>query len=343
MSDNKHHYVTKAYLESMLFPGESRLWVYERNQSRVFRNIPKNLASIRGYYSITRCDGTEDDKFEEFLDREIERPGIHVFRQLSSGFKQLKWDDFASGATLIAMQELRVPFIREQLEASLKGIIEQYMNFMFSIPGYLERTLSRFQDRGETITANDLRKLIRSGHLKLEINPEGSLMALSEMFPILMQAYSVMKWTVLISEDKVFMISDSPVCRHYPQTERFGAGLINPDLEVYFPIAYDRMLVLQHDLKKVHKLTDLGKKGRIREARKLAECTPEIRYKKIDEKEADQINQLIIERAHRWIYAPSEIPSIHKFFVGESKNMRIQVKSTEGSGPLLIQLKHEIR
>ena len=59
----------------------------------------------------------------------------------TSGSKQLKWEQIGFGATLLAMQELRVPFVREQLESMLVGLGEQFMQFAFSVPGYLERTI----------------------------------------------------------------------------------------------------------------------------------------------------------------------------------------------------------
>ncbi len=45
-----------------------------------------------------------------------------VLRKLSSGTKQLKWEDIGFAASLIAMQELRVPFMREQLESTMIGV-----------------------------------------------------------------------------------------------------------------------------------------------------------------------------------------------------------------------------
>ena len=109
-----HHFVTRAYLAGMLAPGESRLWVYERNSDRVFRNIPENLASERAYYTVVGKDGVGHDEFEKFLAAEIEGPGISVLRRLSTGTMQLSWVERLHATNLIAIQELRVPFMRDQ-------------------------------------------------------------------------------------------------------------------------------------------------------------------------------------------------------------------------------------
>lgn len=131
------------------------------------------------------------------------------------------------------------------------------------------------------------------------------------------------------------------MCRRYPRTSQFGAGLDNPDLEVYFPIAHDRVLRLRHDHIKLAKFSELEEKGRNRDALRLRDRTPEIAYQSVDKTGADQINRLIIERAYRWIYAPSEIEYVPRLFVGDSKNIRISVDLIEG--PSLIQVRNELR
>jgi uncharacterized protein DUF4238 len=343
VSSAKHHFVTAAYLRGMLLPGDPRLWVYERNKPRVFRNIPENLAHRRGYYTIVRPDGSEDDKFENILATNVEGPGIPVLRKLSSDTKQLTWEEIALGASLIAMQELRVPYMREQLASVMIGIQEQIMNFSLSVPGYVESVLKDLQERGqnpEGVSADDLRESVRSGKIKLEANPEASLKALGHMLPTLIEFYSIMKWTVLISTNHSFLTSDAPVCRNYAHSSPFGAGLQNDDVEVYFPISHDRVLLLTHDRAKMERLEELQKTGRKREATRLRERVPEIAYRNVNKERAIEINTLVIERADRWVYAPTSIPSVTDLFVGDPKNVRMDVDFIEG--PNLIRLRSRL-
>jgi len=145
------------------------------------------------------------------------------------------------------------------------GIQEQVMNFSLSVPGYLERILNDLRKRSENaqgVSADDLRESVRSGKIKLQANPEASLKALGYMLPTLIEFYSVMKWTVLISENQSFLTSDTPVCRHYPESSDSGAGLMNRDLEVYFPISHNRALLLTHDRAKMAKFNELQQKGK---------------------------------------------------------------------------------
>lgn len=343
MSSAKHHYVAAAYLNGMLLPGDSRLWVYERNQSRAFRNIPKNLAHRRGYYTIVRADGSEDDKFEQLLATDVEGPGIPVLRKLAVGAKQLKWKEIGFGASLIAMQELRVPYVRDQLASAMIGLQEQVVNFSLSVPGYLERVLKELQQGDKNIrsvTADDLREAVRSGKIRLEANPEASLKALGYMLPILIESYARMKRTVLISGNQSFLTSDAPVCRQYPQSTHVGAGLVNEDLEVYFPISHDRVLQLTHDRAKIARFNELQAKGRKREATRLLDRVPEIAYRNVDKERAVEINKLVVSRANRWVYSPGCEESLPGLLVGESQNVRMEVDYVEG--PNLIRLRSRV-
>jgi len=157
------------------------------------------------------------------------------------------------------------------------------------------------------------------------------------MLPTLIEFYSQMKWTVLISPNQSFLTSDAPVCRNYPKSSHLGAGLLNPDVEVYFPISHDRVLQLTHDRARMERFEELQRKGREREATRLRERVPEIAYCNVSRERAIEINTLVIERAYRWVYAPTSIESVTELFVGDPKNVRMDVDFAKG--PKLIRLR----
>jgi len=330
-----HHYVTQAYLKGMLADGESRLWVYQRNSDHVFRNTPKNLACTRSYYTIRGRDGIENDRFEKLLAVQVEGPGITVLRRLSQGTKQLNSQERLQGANLIAMQELRVPFMRDQLSNMMKGIYTSFMHSKVSTPGMLEKHLEDLKARGKVsdrVTADEMRKVVMNGDITLEMLPEASLRALNHSLPSLIDAYVTMKWTVLISNETSFITSDCPVCRDYPKARNLPAGIVNPDLTVYFPISLHRVLRLTHDQKKYELFQRLMRIGNQRKANQLRERTPEVSYASISKEKSEEINSLIVQRAYRWAYSPIEMPSIPKLFRGECVNLRMEMESTLHQG-----------
>jgi hypothetical protein len=330
-----HHYVTLAYLEGMLADGESRLWVYERNSDRVFRNIPKNLATKRAYYTIVGKDGADSDVFEKMLGEEIEGPGISALRRLSRDTRQLNWQERLHATALIAVQELRVPYMREQLSEMMKGLYTAFMHRTVSEPGRLEKYLKERQAAGKAsagVSAAEMRNAVMDGGIKLEMKPEASLRAMGHSLRALISTYAEMRWTVLIANDGEFVTSDCPVCRDYPETHSMPAGLVNPDLTLYFPFSRSRALRLSHDEKKMRIFRILMQQGREREATRLRGRTPEISYRPATVNETNSINTLIIKRAQRWVYSPSENPSIPAEFRGDCANLKMAIESQTAEG-----------
>src|SRR5262249_812139 len=146
----------------------------------------RNLASRRNYYSVTRRDGTTDEQFESFLATEIEGPGIPIIRRLASTSAQLNWEDRGKLSALIAMQEVRVPWMREQYEHMMLRTGESFMYHALQIPGYLERTLKKMEASGtdlKGVTAEDLRSSVFGGKIKLSVGPEASIWAMGHAVP----------------------------------------------------------------------------------------------------------------------------------------------------------------
>jgi hypothetical protein len=331
-----HHYVTRAYLEGMLAEGEPRLWVYERNSDYAFRNIPKNLASKRSYYTILGPDGKESDQVEKLLSHAIEGPGIHLLRLLAKkDSHQLNWPERVQVSALIAVQEFRVPFAREQLEKMMHGIANSFVNSALNTPGVIEGALDEMKDAGKLdadISAESMRKAFRDGDVVLKMLPEASLQAMGHILPLLIRTYAEMKWTVLTTLEGEFVTSDCPVCREYPITGTVSAGIANPDLTVCFPISQRRVLRLSHDHVRYEKFCRLIRAGREREAWKLRNRTPDISYQIIGRGEVEKVRGLIIRRAQRWVYSPSEDPSIISQFRGECVNLRAEVEADQLRG-----------
>lgn len=330
-----HHFVTRAYLEGMLAVGETRLWVYERNKDRVFRNIPYNLASKKSYYTAVGKDGVETDKVEKMLGKVVEGPGIAILRHIVKEMKQLDWEQRFRVAMFIAVQEMRVPHMRDQLSNAMKGINTAYMNSKVSAPGVLEGYLERIKTRNETnstVSAEDIRDAVLSGRITLDMHPEASIQAMGHTLPLLMQTYAEMKWEVYIARNGEFITSDCPVCRDYPESSTGFVGLDNTDLIIYFPISKDRVLRLSHDRKKHELFERHMNKGREREATLLRSRIPAISYRFISRVETERINDLIIRRASRWIYSPSQNLSIITRFRGDCVNLRMdyEINANEG-------------
>jgi hypothetical protein len=345
MSDQtraKHHYVTRAYLENMPAKGETRLWVYQRDSNRVFRNIPENLASIRAFYTVT-SKGVENDQFEKLLATEIERPGIPIIRKLSTDAEQLGWQELTAAATLVAMQELRVPFKRQQISIMMKSAGDSRLKSAMARPDFFEESLAQLKREGKiaaSVSAEKMRQIFDRGEIDVVPTESGVLWALSLMLKPAIETFVAMKWTVLVAPSEMIVTSDTPVCRSYPKTGGSPAGLMNPDLLICFPISARRVLVLSHNVTKYARFQKLMAAGMKREAERLRDLAPSISYRHISSEQAWNINKLIIERATRWIYSPVERPEMPSLFRGKARNVRVEIEELDSVGT--VRMTHRV-
>ena len=121
----QQHYVTRAYLEGFVADKKKHLHVYTRGKTNGFAALPENVAKIRNYYSTKKEDGTYDDRVEHYLETHIESPGLAVIKRLDAGHYNISRDARIRLSTLLAAQEYRVPWMREQMEAFTKGMLER--------------------------------------------------------------------------------------------------------------------------------------------------------------------------------------------------------------------------
>jgi hypothetical protein len=247
----QQHYVTKAYLDGFLPAGERRLWIYSRGKQIAFRAAPENIAKIHNYYSSKRPDGTFDDRVEHMLQTHVEDPGLAVIRMLIAGNMNLSANDRARLAILLAIQEYRVPWMRQQMEDFTTGMMERFTRSMLEAPGIAEATLVKLaisDAAGAHAVAETLRAAFRDGNVKVAATPAASLNAMGYALEALFAFYFNMGWEILEDSSGSFVTSDCPVHRYYVpvRPEIPYSGLLDPRVQVRFPLSSTKMLVLRH-------------------------------------------------------------------------------------------------
>jgi Protein of unknown function (DUF4238) len=331
----RHHFVTKAYLEGFVPDDGSRLHVYTRNKTDFFRAYPVNIAKIKNYYSLKGPDGTVDNKVETMLATNVEGPGIAVIKRLNAGHYDISATARAKLAFLMAIQEYRVPWMRETMEGAMKSVQESVMSLMIERPGFLEQSIAEFKEKEEKetlVTADGIRAAFRSGQITLADNPGASLWAMGSVATKVTQCYYEMKWTILESKTVPFVTSDCPVHRFYAQVqpERPYTGLADDRIQVRFPLSKSRMLIMEHDLKRMeiwHKLIARGL-DKVAETRRMA--ASQIRRREADAAEVANLNAHTISMAARFAMTPVEMAEIPALFQGECQNIRQKVDHLPG-------------
>jgi hypothetical protein len=252
----RHHYVTRAYLELFLEPGDKHLYCYGRKRNEPFRNTPENLANIRDFYSFRRPDGGIDCSLETRIEREIETPGIPLIRKLASGKANLSHADRTKVAKLIALQSVRVPYERTFMDANNVSNLNSYLAEMdeaserFSAPVsalYLAVSLNgnpRSITKWTRITrAQVLAELKDADEDPTRSSRETFFSLASDIAAILVK----MEWTVhrIYGADR-FVTSDRPMLLKSSDEFGFGRGIRDLRSVVLFPLSSTALLEAKH-------------------------------------------------------------------------------------------------
>lgn len=326
----QHHYVTSAYLEGFLAENEQLLYVYTRDRETSFRLKPEKVARIHNYYSHVREDGSIDDRLEATLQKAVEDPGLAVLRRLNRGRYDISSHARGRLALLMAIQEYRVPWMRGNMEEVIRTVQEQLAQAMLDAPGFLESRIAEILQEGSpepAVTADEIRASFRSGDVRVGRHPNASLWAMGAIAERLTDMYFGMQWNVLESRTTPFITSDCPVHRFYAPTDPHVPyqGLVDPRAQVRFPISHNRMLLLEHDFRKIEIYNTLIRRGLRREAERRRAAASEIRRREIDEHEVEDVNSHTISMAARIVISPAQNDAIPPKFRGECKNIRYTV------------------
>ncbi len=327
-----HHYVTQSYLRGFS-TGSGRkamLYVYERNRPEPFRQKPQQAARQTDYYSFQKQDGTRDNSVEALLGL-VEGEAVPILRDLASKEFQPNWDQRARVALLIAFQELRVPWLRENIQDVQGEIVKWMAKSQASAPGLLESDLRELEERGRPITgvtADSLREFITRGEYDIQVNPAVSLLNMLQLAPLLHGFYIEMKWTVIRSSGRTqFVTSDNPVVKTDPcyRGGFYGVGLYSRTIEIRFPISKTACLLITKDRQREDRWHELINAGRELEARQLRETVPSTTFVQPPDAIVGEINALTIRYAKRFVYSPRRDARITEIIQGEPQGLRIRM------------------
>ena len=252
----RHHYVTKAYLEGFLEPGEKHLFCYVRKRTGSFLSTPRDLATIRDFHSFRRLDGTIDSSLETRIEREIESPGIPLVRKLASGKVNIDYKHRSAVARLIGLQNVRVPYERSFMD---KNNVDNLRSFIDEMDEMSRRLNAPVNAIDVAITPHDDPKLIKNwsrftraqilAELKqAEEDPhKSSRDTFFSLAADLEKIFVKMEWTVRItSGSSRFITSDRPVIRYSADGKGLGRGLRDLRSEVKFPLSSTSILEMKH-------------------------------------------------------------------------------------------------
>jgi hypothetical protein len=192
----QQHFVPAAYLVGFTPENtrDSKLFVYERNNDKVFRSIPDEAAKRRNYYSIP-----QEDRFNDIADTmltSMEGQAIPVLRKLLANDYKVSRFERALLALFIAFQEFRTPWARASFQRMEVHLAQATMRMAAQAPGYLEHALDELKSRGEvepSVTAAQIRDSFKE--TKLVAKPHAGIDTMVTMSQTAGNFYTQMRWT----------------------------------------------------------------------------------------------------------------------------------------------------
>ena len=323
----QQHYVTRAYLEGFVSPNEKHLHVYTRGNAGSFKALPENVAKIHNYYSAKKEDGTYEDRLEHLLQTHIEDPGLAVIKRLIAGHYNISRDARLRLSVLLAIQEYRVPWMREQMGILMQGMMERHMGAAVKAPGVLESLLKEHALADEDDVgrmAAEMRRGLQEGEIKLSATPTASLHAMAYALDILPNIYFSMGWEVLETRSIPFIKSDCPVYIYYVPVRRDlpHCGLMDKRVQIRFPLCQTKLLVVRHDRKRLEMIDALRARRGERAAPKAANRASEIRHVRISATDVAIINADTASMASKFVFSPVALTNAAELLKGECQNVR---------------------
>jgi len=201
-------------------------------------------------------------------------------------------------AVFIGFQELRVPWARKDAEemygASTK---KQVAQALIQRPDLLPDVPEEIRDC-----------VARGEGYEVVVDPSHSLTIMLQIAPVLASWYELFKWTVLKAPDGSTVItSDNPVIKRAPEDSVFDLGVMNPDIEIAFPLSSSDLLLLGHDTEREHKYAELRSSGEHDKAKEFLQEILPVERRQIDESALTTINRLVAEFAESQVYAQTEL------------------------------------
>src|SRR6266478_3850696 len=171
------HYVPAGYLRGFVPDGEKALFVCRRTPRKWFRQVPENIATRKNFYSVLK-EGVWDDRLEKFLATQIEGPGLRALHRFNSEQNTISSIDRERVCLLLAMQYLRIPQFRSDIERTLETFLHLYADRAFENVQRIQRDLQLLQGMGSeeaATTAREIRRLQRTGGIEVKLRREAGL------------------------------------------------------------------------------------------------------------------------------------------------------------------------
>jgi Protein of unknown function (DUF4238) len=305
MTKRRHHYLPQFYLRNFADPNDEKVWIYTKQGEMLNGASPRDIGVEKDYHTVTRRDGIKDRHTIEDTVGALENIAAPVVQKIIRG-TAITFDDHRSFVVFVAQMLLRVPARRDEMGKMLAGVLKKISRTFASDKEFYHASYRRFrQETGDTSTVDpeDVRQFILSDDCELDANPTAALGLNLGALGVVVKCLLLMNWVFVRANGRFkFITCDNPVFFWDPTIGRHtwhGVGLMNPGVEVIFPVSPD--------------ITAFGTHRAVPQA--SIEVTPEI---------VRQFNQHMVDSAQRHIFACEDSSALERFISRRSQISRVR-------------------
>ena len=246
-SRSKHQqWVPQFYLRYFATP-ESRetkvpqVWIFSKHDHDGDEQLThvRNVCGKRYLYTPVDTDGQRRWDLDDRLG-DVETLLAQIWPELAEGYVSLDDDSIRKGLSLfVALMHLRNPAVREEIErihARVVAFYEAAPRKADGTPDVKEVEINGQVREFDLSGWHDYRSWGRDDHDRFFAHIVQS--ETGRIAKILLS----MRWSVVCSQEDVFITTDKPVSLHHLEREKFGFG--TPGVMVTFPLGPKRMIVM---------------------------------------------------------------------------------------------------
>jgi len=240
----RHHYASESYLGRFTGP-DGLLWIYPVDESEPQPVNPRNAAVERYLYAPEVGEKPRDDAVEVVLAEMVDGPAVPAINRLIRG-EQLLPEDRSIVAFYVAVQELRVPAIRDQHGLNLEHLFGMTTDVLVEHPEHVKEKAAEMGLPPQQVLAG--LQAIKDGRLQLRATKVSWLHSLFEVVRGTAPLIAKLPWLVVEAPPGFeFLTSDCPVVKVLTDRsvrDLYAGGWLSPSAEATLVLDPEHVLLI---------------------------------------------------------------------------------------------------
>jgi len=226
-TQKRHHYLSEFYLKE--FSEKDRIWVYDRETTKLRKDTAKNTAVITNYYTITDEYGERSTEAESNL-AQIENIAVSLIKKLDQG-ENITFSEKQELSLFIALLRTRVPHFEKVLSDIFDAHFKDFLKVASATDERVDHLVDKYNLELNDFDSEDFRGYVESDQYQVVPNHE---LVIAYMFKMALETAKYlfqMDWFILHSKDDQSLITtDVPFIILAPNNQHppypYGIGLI---------------------------------------------------------------------------------------------------------------------